>query len=272
MSLQLRQPLAFFDLESTGISPVNDRIVEIAIVKLLPNGQREQLTQRINPERPIPAETSAIHRIFDADVADKPTFKAVGHKLARFLDGADLCGFNVLKFDLPMLVEEFLRADIPFDTDNRRIVDAQRIFHMMEPRTLTAAYKFYCGKDLTDAHSAEADTLATVDVLLAQVDRYEGVTINDRSGKPIQPVKNDVQALHDLTASNQIDYAGRLVKDKDGEAAFNFGKYRGQKVLQVLQRDPSYYDWMLKGNFALDTKRKLTAIKLSQFSQGRLRK
>lgn len=266
MNLKLRNPLAVFDLETTGINIAKDRIVEISIVKVLVNGEKKIKTLKINPTIPIPLETSLIHGIYDEDVKDAPTFKQVAKEVAEFLKGADLCGYNVLRFDIPVLVEEFLRAGINFDTSNRKVVDAQKIFHMMEPRTLTAAYKFYCQKELVDAHSAEADTLATFEVLDAQVKHYEGVKIKDKDGKEVEPIKNDVTTLHQLSLNNMVDFAGRMVY-KDGVAVFNFGKYKSQPVLDVLKRDPAYYDWIQNNDFPLNTKQKLTEIKLSLFNK-----
>ncbi len=266
--LKLKNPLAFFDLETTGIDIVKDRIVEIAIVKLMPSGERISRCDLVNPGMPIPAESSRIHGITDADVADKPVFKQLAKNLAKFLEGCDLCGFNILKFDLPMLAEEFLRAGEDVKLEHRKIVDAMRIFHMMEPRTLGAAYRFYCGKELHNAHSAQADTEATVDVLLAQVERYQNVAITDsKTSNTYVPITDSVQDLHNLTVSNLVDYAGRMVKDENGVATFNFGKHKGKPVLEVLQKEPSYYDWMIKGEFPLNTKQKLTEIKLSMFKK-----
>lgn len=265
--LNLRKPIAFFDLETTGTNIIRDRIVEVSIVKIHVGGQKSVKTTRVNPEMPIPVESSLIHGIYDEDVADKPTFKEIAKSLSKFIDGCDLGGFNILRFDVPVLAEEFLRAGIEFDISNRKLVDVQRIFHLMEPRNLSAAYKFYCRKELQDAHSAEADTLATFEVLEAMVERYKGCTIEDKNGKKIEPVQNDVAALHELTASNFADLAGRIVYNDKGEEVFNFGKYRNQKVQEVFQRDPSYYDWIMKGDFALNTKNKVTEIKLRKLTQ-----
>jgi DNA polymerase-3 subunit epsilon len=267
MQLNLKKPLAVFDLETTGTNIARDRIVELSIVKVLPDNTHTTHTRRINPTIPIPAEATRIHGISDADVADCPTFKQVAKSLHHLLEGCDLAGFNVLKFDIPMLIEEFLRADVVLDMANRKIVDAQRIFHLMEPRTLTAALKFYCSKELHDAHSAEADTLATLEVLKAQIIRYDGQTITDQEGNVQTPVKNDMAHLHQLSASNMIDYAGRMVFNDKGVEVFNFGKYKDASVLEVFAKDPSYYDWMMKGDFPLDTKRKLTELKLRAFNK-----
>ncbi len=266
--LKLKTPLAFFDLETTGTDIVKDRIIEIAIIKLMPNGERINYHELVNPEIPIPAESSRIHGITDADVAQKPTFKQLAKKLAKFLEGCDLCGFNILKFDLPMLAEEFLRAGEDIKLENKKVIDAMRIFHLMEPRTLEAAYRFYCGRELENAHSAKADAEATLEVLLAQVERYAGVAINDpRSGKSYVPITGSVKDLHELTVSNIVDFAGRMIKDDNGVVIFNFGKHKGKPVIEVLQKEPSYYDWMMKGDFALNTKQKLTEIKLSMINK-----
>jgi DNA polymerase III subunit epsilon len=267
MSLNLKKPLAFFDLETTGINITSDRIVELAIVKVMPGGEILSKTTRVNPTIPIPIESSLIHGIYDEDVKDKPTFKSIAHSLAQFLEGCDLGGFNIIRFDVPVLVEEFLRSGIEFEVLNRKLIDAQRIFHLMEPRNLGAAYKFYCGKELIGAHGAEADTLATFEVLKAQIERYKDTVIKDNSGKEISPIKNDMHVLHELTASQFADLAGRISFNDKGEEIFNFGKYKNQKVSDVLQKDAAYYDWMMKGDFALNTKKKLTEIKLRNFNK-----
>ncbi|MFM6937645.1 MAG: exonuclease domain-containing protein [Aquirufa sp.] len=265
--LQLKKPLAFFDLETTGIQVNKDRIVEISIAKANIDGSVDIKTRRVNPGIPIPLEASLVHGIYDADVAEEPNFKQVAKSLAGFLDGCDLAGFNSNRFDVPMLVEEFLRAEVDFDMKNRKLVDAQRIFHMMEPRNLTAAYRFYCDKELVGAHGAEADVLATLEVLNAQVKRYATTAMKDAEGKEYFPIQNDVNKLHELSASNSIDFANRMVYNKDQVAVFNFGKHIGRPILEVLKSDPSYYDWMMKGDFPMDTKRKLTEIKLQGFQR-----
>ncbi|GAB4242423.1 MAG: 3'-5' exonuclease [Ekhidna sp.] len=264
--LNLKNPLVVFDLETTGTNISQDRIVEIAMIKINPDGSIEEKDRRLNPTIPIPAETSMIHGIYDEDVKDEPTFKQVAKSLAQFLEGCDLAGFNVLGFDVPVLVEEFLRANVDFDIENRKIVDAQKIFHIMEKRNLTAALKFYCDKDLENAHSAMADTKATYEVLLAQVERYEGKEAFDNMGNKLADIKNDMSVLSDLTTTNRVDLAGRMIY-KDGVEVFNFGKHRGKKVAEVLAIEPSFYDWVMKGDFPLDTKRKLTQIKLRNFNR-----
>ena len=268
MQLNLRNPLVFFDLETTGINTTNDRIVELSFVKVQLNGDTLVKTLKINPSIPIPLEASLIHGIYDKDVANEPTFKSIARNLAAFLEGCDLAGFNILKFDVPVLVEEFLRADIDFDVSNRKLIDAQKIFHMMEKRTLTAAYKFYCDKELEGAHGAEADTLATYEVLKAQVEKYDGQDAVDNLGKKLGTIKNDMSVLHDITSTKMVDLAGRIIRNDDGIEVFNFGKHRLKPVEDILRKEPGYYDWMMKGDFPMDTKRKLTAIKLRGFNQG----
>lgn len=266
MQLKLKNPLAIFDLETTGTSITQDRIVEISVVKLMPDGEEIVKTRRLNPGVPIPIESSLIHGIYDKDVKDEPSFKAIAKDLSGLLEGCDLGGFNCLKFDIPLLVEEFLRAGIEFDISNRKLVDAQKIFHMMEKRTLTAAYKFYCGKVLEGAHGAEADTLATAEVIKAQVERYEGEEVVDSLGKKIGVIENSVDSLHKLSASKMVDLAGRFVFNDEGVEVFNFGKHKNKPVEEILKIETGYYDWMMKGDFPLDTKRKLTQIKLRGFN------
>ena len=266
-TLKLKKPLAFFDLETTGTNISRDRIVEISIVKAMPDGSLDIKTKRINPEMPIPIEASLIHGIYDEDVADAPTFKQLARSMAQFLQGCELAGYNSNRFDIPMLVEEFLRVDAGlFDIKNRKLVDVQRIFHQMEPRTLSAALKFYCDKELNNAHSAEADTIATLEVLCAQIERYDGVEIESKNGQKVTPIKNDVDALHEFTSSRIVDFAARMAYDEKDEIVFNFGKHKGKKVVDVLKKEPAYYDWMIQNDFPLDTKQKLTQIKLSMAS------
>lgn len=263
MKLNLKIPLCFFDLETTGTIITQDRIVEIAVIKLMPNGELFEKSNLINPTIPIPAESTAVHGISNEDVKDKPTFKELAKDYFRFFEGADLSGFSILNFDVPVLVEEFLRAGVDFDYSRKRIIDSQRIFHLMEKRNLGAAYKFYCNKNLEDSHTAEADTRASLEVLLAQVERYENQEVTDGMGRKLGILKNDPDELHKLTASRMIDLAGRMVLNLQGEAVFNFGKHKSKKVLTILKEEPTYYDWMMNGDFSLDTKRRLTEIKLS---------
>lgn len=267
MNLNLKTPVAFFDLESTGINISTDRIVEISILKVHPNGRQEIKTSLINPTIPIPAESSAIHGIYDKDVIDSPTFKSLSRELFQFLEGADLAGFNVLKFDIPLLVEEFLRSGIDFDIEKRNILDSQKIFHMMEKRNLAAAYKFYCGKTLENAHSAEADTIASYEVFKAQMERYDGDEAEDLQGNKLGIFSNDMKKIHNLLNEKMVDLAGRFIFNENGEECFNFGKHKGKTIVNVLKEEPSYYDWMMKGDFPLDTKRKFTQVKLRSFNQ-----
>jgi len=267
MKLNIKTPIAFFDLEATGINISTDRIVEISIVKVHPNGKEEILTKRINPTIPIPKEVSLIHGIYDEDVKDAPTFKEVSKELYQFLEGADLAGFNVLKYDIPLLVEEFLRAGIDFDIEKKSLLDAQKIFHMMEKRNLAAAYQFYCGETLENAHSAEADTLATYKVFQAQIERYEGKMAEDLQGNKLGVIENDVKKLHALLNEKMVDLAGRFIFNDEGVECFNFGKHKGKTIEQVIKEEPGYYDWMMKGDFPLDTKRKFTQVKLRNFNR-----
>ncbi|RZT96689.1 DNA polymerase-3 subunit epsilon [Ancylomarina subtilis] len=254
MNLNLKNPIAFFDLETTGINVSKDRIVEIAIVKVSPNGNEETKTYRVNPGIPIPKEASAIHGIYDEDVKDEPTFKEIGKIIAKYIEGCDLAGYNSNRFDIPLLAEEFLRADIDIDMRKRKFVDVQTIFHKMEQRTLTAAYKFYCGKDLEGAHGAEADTIATYEVLKSQLDKYENL-------------ENDIDYLSKFSTQNKnADFAGMIVFDKKGVETFNFGKNKGKAVEEVLKEQPGYYGWIMNNDFPLYTKKVLTEIKLRNFN------
>ena len=250
MKLNLKNPVVFFDLETTGVNIATDRIVEISYLKVYPNGNEMSRTLRINPEMPIPAQASEVHGIYDADVKDCPTFKQVAKEIAADFEGADIAGFNSNRFDVPLLAEEFLRAEVDLDMTRRKFIDVQVIFHKMEQRTLTAAMKFYCGKELEGAHSADADTRATYEVLQAQLDGYP-------------ELQNDVAWLVDYSShTNNVDFAGRIVYNEQGVEVFNFGKYKGMAVRDVFQRDPGYYSWMLQGDFTLNTKQVLTRIKL----------
>ncbi len=250
MKLNLKNPIIFLDLETTGIDTSRDRIVEISLVKVLPGGERQIKTRRVNPEMHIPEAATAIHGITDEDVAAEPTFRAIAKSLAAFMEGCDLAGFNSNRFDIPLLVEEFLRVGVDVDFKRRKFVDVQNIFHMKERRTLEAAYKFYCDKELDDAHSAEADTLATLEVLEGQLDRYPDL-------------ENDVAFLADFSARDQsVDYAGRVVYDDSGVEVFSFGKHKGKAVSEVFVKEPSYYTWMMDGDFPAYTKKVITEIRL----------
>lgn len=261
MKLNLIRPLAFFDLETTGVNVGADRIVEIAILKAMPDGTELVKTLRVHPDMPIPLQSSLIHGIYDEHIADAPKFTQVAAEIAEFIGDADLAGYNSNRFDIPVLLEEFLRAGVDFDMSDRKFVDVQNIFHQMEQRTLRAAYKFYCDKDIINAHSAEADITATYHVLLAQLDRYEGADFEDKQGNISQPVKNDIDSLHAFTNMNKpVDFAGRMVFNENGEEVFNFGKHKNKTVEHVFDNEPSYYAWMKQGDFPLYTKKKLEEI------------
>ncbi|MDZ7776894.1 MAG: 3'-5' exonuclease [Bacteroidales bacterium] len=269
MELNLTKPIAFFDLETTGTNVGTDRIVEISVLKILPDETKQTYTKRLNPTIPISEESSKIHGITDADVADAPTFEQIAPELNNFLKGCDLSGYNCLKFDVPLLVEEFLRVGVDFDIRNRRIIDVQNIFHKMEQRTLHAAYQFYCDKDLTEAHSAEADTLATYEVLKAQLQKYEETPFIDKEGNKSFPVKNNVEQLHEFSHYHKnADLVGQIIFDEEGKEVFNFGKHKGRRVEDVFRKTPSYYDWMMNADFPRSTKKLITAIKMREFNQG----
>jgi len=248
MLLHLNRPLVFFDLETTGINTSKDRIVELSYLKIFPDGKKESHTWRVNPQMPISPQATAVHGITDEDVKDCPPFQDLARTLAKLLEDCDLAGFNLNRFDVPLLAEEFLRAGVDVDLSKRKCIDVLTIFHKMEPRNLIAAYRFYCGKELADAHQAEQDTLATYEVLTAQLERY-----------PDLP--NDVEALSAYSSfTNNVDFAGRMIFNENGEEVFNFGKYKGQLVVNALKRDPGYYSWIMQGDFSGDTKKKLTDI------------
>ena len=256
MKLNLKRPLIFLDLETTGVDAAKDRIVEISLVKVMPDGSREVKTRRLNPEMHIPEAATAIHHITDEDVADCPTFAKIAKSLWSYMEGSDLAGYNSNKFDIPVLVEEFLRAGVDIDMHKCRLVDVQNIFHKLEQRTLVAAYKFYCHKDLEGAHGAEADTLATLEVLQAQLDRYP------------EDLQNDVDFLSDFSRRDRsVDFAGRIVTDDKGVERFNFGKHKGRSVVEVFNAEPSYYSWMMNGDFPLYTKKVITAIRLREMNK-----
>ena len=255
MKLELKNPVVFFDLETTGMNIARDRIVEIAYLKVYPDQREEVKTYRVNPGMHIPAEITAIHGISDDDVKDLPTFNEIAQTLANVLKGCDLAGYNLNKFDLPVLAEEFIRANVDFDLKKCKIIDVQVIFYKMEQRTLSAAYKFYCKKELNNAHSAEIDTRATYDVLQAQLDKYPDL-------------QNDVDMLSKYSAhARSADFVGRIVYNENDEEIFNFGKYKGQTVVSVLTKDPAYYPWMMNGDFPQYTKNVLTAIRLRNFNK-----
>ncbi len=263
--LNLTKPIVFFDLETTGVDVSKDNIVEICLIKVFPDGHDESKTYRVNPGRPIPAQATAVHHITDEDVKDCPTFKQLAPEIGAFIKGCDLAGFNSNKFDIPMLAEEFLRNDYNIDLTHTRCVDVQNIYHKLERRTLVAAFKFYCGKDLeagfevdgkhVEAHAALADTIATYEVLKAQLDMYP------------EELTNDVEALADFSRMNRnVDLAGRIVLNDKNEPVFSFGKYKDVRVSDVLRRDPGYYGWILQSDFPLETKQTLTRLRLSELN------
>ncbi len=255
MELNLRNPLVFFDLETTGISIASDRIIEISYLKILLDGSEISKTHLVNPTIPIPPQTTKIHGITDDDVKDSPTFAEIAQGLANEFEGCDFAGYNSNKFDVPLLAEEFIRAEVDFDMKKRKFIDVQVIFHKMEQRTLSAAYKFYCHKELDAAHRAEADTRATYEILKAQLERYDNL-------------QNDMEFLSKFSSHSKfVDYAGRIVYNDRGVEVFNFGKYKGKPVEEVLQKDPGYYGWMINGDFPLYTKKVLTNIKLRAFGK-----
>lgn len=254
MQLNLTKPLVFFDLETTGINIASDRIVEIAILKILPDGSEESYTQRVNPVIEIPKEASEIHGITNEDVLNEPTFKEIAQKISDLIKGCDLAGFNSNRFDIPLLAEEMLRADVDFSMKNRAAIDVQTIFHKKEQRTLSAGYEFYCNKSLENAHAAEADTRATYEILKAQLDKYDDL-------------ENNTKKLEEFsTQRKRADFAGFLLFDDNGEEIFSFGKYKGKKVTDILQENPGYYAWIQNADFPLYTKKVLTEIKLRGFN------
>ncbi len=253
MELKLKRPIVFIDLETTGINVSSDRIVEISALKIHPDGREQWLNTRVNPEMHIPEKVTQIHGISDKDVADSPVFREIAKNLAAFLEGCDLAGYNAVKFDIPVLAEEFLRVNQDFNFTKRRYVDPQVIFYKKEQRTLSAAYKFYCRKTLENAHSAQADTSATYEVLKAQLDTYPDL-------------ENDIEKLSAFSAFNEnVDFAGRIIMNEKGVEVFNFGKHKGKSVEEVFKEEPAYYSWMMNGDFPLYTKKILTEIKLRTF-------
>ncbi|MFK7903787.1 MAG: exonuclease domain-containing protein [Chitinophagales bacterium] len=247
--LNLKRPVIVFDIESTGINIATDRIVEICAMKVMPSGETITKTLRVNPTIPIPKHVSEIHGIYEEDIKDKPTFAQVAKELSSFFKGCDIAGYNSNRFDVPLLIEEFLRVNIDFKGDTRQFIDVLRIFQKLERRDLTSAYKFYCGKDLTNAHSAEADVIATYEVLLAQLQKYD-------------EIENNVEFLHTFSKDGNFVDSGRRLVLEDNQVMFNFGKHKGKPVEAVLRKEPQYYDWIMRSDFLLDTKQKLTAIKL----------
>lgn len=255
MNLNLKRPIAFFDIETTGINVATDRIVEITILKIYPDGKEDSKTFRVNPQVPIPKAASEIHGIYDEDVKDKPAFPQLARTIVQILEGSDFAGYNSNKFDIPILAEEFLRADIDFDMGRHKFIDVQVIFYKMEQRTLSAAYRFYCNKELKNAHSSAADTFATFEILKAQLDKYP-------------ELENDIEFLSKFSSHNKnADFAGRIIYDENDVETFNFGKYKGKTVESVFQKDPSYYKWMMDGDFTLNTKQVISQIKLKSLKK-----
>lgn len=256
MELNLKRPICFFDLETTGINISKDRIVEISILKVFPNGTQESKTWLVNPEMPIPPETTAVHGIDDEKVKNEPTFNQLATKISEMIKGCDLGGFNSNRFDIPLLAEELLRADVDFDMKNKLAIDVQTIYHKMEKRTLSAAYKFYCGKNLEDAHSAEADTMATYEVLKAQLDKYP-------------ELENDAKFLAEFSSRKQYaDFAGFIAYNAEGKEIFSFGKHKGKLVEQIMEDEPGYFGWLQNADFPLYTKKVLTAVRLRKLNNS----
>jgi DNA polymerase III subunit epsilon len=269
MELNLTKPIVFIDLETTGLNITTDRIIEICMIRIMPDSKTDKVTQRINPTIPISKEAFQTHGISDDDVKNQPVFADVAHSYLQFIGHADMAGYNAIKFDIPMLVEEFLRAGVDFDLRNRRFVDIQNIFHKMEPRNLAAAYRFYCNKELLNAHSAEADTFATYEILKAQLERYKETPFEDKEGNVTYPVKNDIASLSAFSYhTRNVDLVGHIVFNEKDEEVFNFGKYKGKNVEKVFLQEPQYYDWMMKGQFPFSTKKVITSIYLRGFNKS----
>jgi DNA polymerase-3 subunit epsilon len=263
MLIKLNKPIIFIDLEATGLNIATDRIVEISLIKLNIDNNIEKKTQRINPQIAIPEQVSKIHGIYDNDIKACQTFKEAAPDLLRFIGNADFAGYNSNKFDIPLLVEEFLRAEFDFDISGRKFVDVQNIFHFMEPRNLSAAYKFYCNKPLQNAHSAEADAFATFEIFKAQLERYEGVEYEDEKGTKYTPVVNDIAKLSEFAhKTKNVDLAGRIIFNDKGQEVFGFGKHKDKPVVEIFAKEPSYYNWMMQGDFPLYTKKIITQIRL----------
>lgn len=263
MNLNLNKPIAFFDIEATGLNISKDRIVEITVLRIMPNKSKELKTWLLNPDYPISPEASEIHGYTNDSLLDKPTFKQKASEINDFFKGCDIGGYNAIKYDVPLLVEEFLRAGIDFEIKKRRLIDVQNIFMKMEQRTLSAAYKFYLNKSLDNAHSSEADTVATYEILEAQIDKYKDTEITDKLGNTIKPVVNDMEKLHEFSMHNRnADLMGQIIYNKEDKEVFNFGKYKGKVVTEIFTKDPGYYSWIMNADFPQYTKKLLTNIKL----------
>ena len=263
MKVNITRPLVIFDLETTGLNVCKDRIVEISSIKVMPDGETVERTRKINPTIPIPEETSKIHGIYDKDVQNEPTFKEISKSLFKYLDGCDLGGYNCINFDIPLLMEEFYRVGIDLEISDRKIIDSSAIFHLMEKRNLSSALKFYCGETHENAHNALADAQATYKVLLGQLNKYDNKEVTDRAGNVLSSFKNDVEVINKICMSNRVDLSGKMIYDKKGVEVFNFGKHKYLPVRDIIKNDNSYYEWIMNGDFPLDTKRKIRRIKES---------
>ncbi|MEM9923371.1 MAG: exonuclease domain-containing protein [Cyanobacteria bacterium P01_D01_bin.50] len=260
MKLNLVRPMAFIDLETTGVDIVKDRIIQTAVLKVFPDGKEEMKTWITNPTIPIPISSSEIHGIYDEDVKDKPTFANIADSLFNYINDSDLAGYNSNRFDIPLLIAEFLRVDIDFQLEGRNIVDVQTIFHKMEPRSLKAAYRYYCGKELVGAHDAENDIRATYEVLKSQLERYENVEYEDKDGNKSYPIKNNIVKLQEFTPFDFLDPTKKVIYDEQNQIIFNFGKYKGKPVAEAFKEEPNYYRWMMEKEFSVFTKKAVTKI------------
>ncbi len=258
--MKINKPLVFFDIESTGLDITKDKIIEITILKLSISGRKNTFTFRINPEIPIPSENSKIHGIYDKDVKNSPSFKKVGNKIKKLLYKCDLVGFNILKFDLPILIEEFKNNKISFSINNINIIDVQKLYHLMEKRNLSSAYKFYCNKTLKNSHSSFSDTMATYEIFLNQLKKYDNQEVFDLKGNKMGKISKNLNKINNTLNNNMIDLEGRFIMDND-DPVFNFGKYKGKKIKEILKKNPGYFNWIIKGKFSNDTKENLKKIK-----------
>ena len=258
--MKINKPLVFFDIESTGLDITKDKIIEITILKLSISGRKNTFTFRINPEIPIPSENSKIHGIYDKDVKNSPSFKKVGNKIKKLLYKCDLVGFNILKFDLPILIEEFKNNKISFSINNINIIDVQKLYHLMEKRNLSSAYKFYCNKTLKNSHSSFNDTMATYEIFLNQLKKYDNQEVFDLKGNKMGKISKNLNKINNTLNNNMIDLEGRFIMDND-DPVFNFGKYKGKKIKEILKKNPGYFNWIIKGKFSNDTKENLKKIK-----------